>query len=273
MSDRSAAKRGAAEASFIDASFEWKSTLYLIVPALLSLSLIAALCLSLPELKSDEKAAVLAAFPPRRVENVIVLRDLLLTFSANNEVHVMILLASAYTFMQTFCIPGSVALSLLAGALFGFWKGICIVLFTSAVGPSFCYYINSIVGRKIAYRIWPEKVEAFSREVEKRKKSMTNYIFFLRITPFLPNTFINAVSPVVGVPFPSFVIGTVLGTFPNNFIAVNAGLKLSELQSLHELYDPKWIIFMGVIGLVVLLPAVLAKPVDLSTSETEKKER
>lgn len=134
-------------------------------------------------------------------------------------------------------------------------------------------YINSIVGRKIAYRIWPEKVEAFSREVEKRKKSMTNYIFFLRITPFLPNTFINAVSPVVGVPFPSFVIGTVLGTFPNNFIAVNAGLKLSELQSLHELYDPKWIIFMGVIGLVVLLPAVLAKPVDLSTSETEKKER
>lgn len=140
MSDRSAAKRGAAEASFIDASFEWKSTLYLIVPALLSLSLIAALCLSLPELKSDEKAAVLAAFPPRRVENVIVLRDLLLTFSANNEVHVMILLASAYTFMQTFCIPGSVALSLLAGALFGFWKGICIVLFTSAVGPSFCLY-------------------------------------------------------------------------------------------------------------------------------------
>jgi uncharacterized membrane protein YdjX (TVP38/TMEM64 family) len=63
-------------------------------------------------------------------------------------------------------------------------------------------------------------VRAFKREVEKRRSNMINYIFFLRVTPFLPNTFINVASPVVHVPYYAFAIGTVTGTFPNNFIAV-----------------------------------------------------
>lgn len=33
--------------------------------------------------------------------------------------------------------------------------------------------------------------------------------------------------------------GTLVGCMPNNFVAVNAGNKLSELQSLRELYDAK----------------------------------
>ena len=49
---------------------------------------------------------------------------------------------------------------------------------------------------------------------------MTNYIFFLRVTPFLPNTFINVASPVVNVPYFAFLLGTIGGTFPNNFMAV-----------------------------------------------------
>ena len=64
------------------------------------------------------------------------------------------------------------------------------------------------------------QIKAFKREVDKRRSQMTNYIFFLRVTPFLPNTFINVCSPVVHVPYSSFAVGGLLGLLPNNVMAI-----------------------------------------------------
>ena len=47
--------------------------------------------------------------------------------------------------------------------------------------------------------------------MNKHKDDLINYIVFLRITPFLPNWFINIVSPVIGVPVMPFFIATVIG--------------------------------------------------------------
>ena len=38
-----------------------------------------------------------------------------------------------------------------------------------------------------------------------------NYIIFLRITPFLPNWFINIASPIIGVRIFPFFVGTFIG--------------------------------------------------------------
>lgn len=48
-------------------------------------------------------------------------------------------------------------------------------------------------------------------KVDEHKNNLLNYIIFLRITPFLPNWFINITSPVIGVPLSPFFIGTFLG--------------------------------------------------------------
>ena len=45
------------------------------------------------------------------------------------------------------------------------------------------------------------------------------YICF-RITPFLPNWFINIVSPVIGVDLRPFWIGTFIGVAPPSFVAI-----------------------------------------------------
>jgi hypothetical protein len=55
-------------------------------------------------------------------------------------------------------IPGSLTLSLLAGALFGMYRGLALVMFTNLCGSSLCFAINTQVGRAIAYRLWPTKV-------------------------------------------------------------------------------------------------------------------
>lgn len=48
-------------------------------------------------------------------------------------------------------------------------------------------------------------------QVERHREHLINYIIFLRITPFLPNWFINITSPVINVPLKVFFIGTFLG--------------------------------------------------------------
>lgn len=48
-------------------------------------------------------------------------------------------------------------------------------------------------------------------QVDKHREHLINYIIFLRITPFLPNWFINITSPVINVPLGVFFFGTFLG--------------------------------------------------------------
>ncbi len=44
-------------------------------------------------------------------------------------------------------------------------------------------------------------------QIRKRRADLLNYIIFLRVTPLLPNTFINVCSPIVNVPLPHFALG------------------------------------------------------------------
>lgn len=44
-------------------------------------------------------------------------------------------------------------------------------------------------------------------QVDRRRGELLGYIVFLRITPILPNIFINIASPVVNVPIGPFALG------------------------------------------------------------------
>lgn len=254
------------------AEFTLQKLLFLVVPLVTFLLYLLALFFTLPHLEESDQAAVVSALkPPNGLNDAVVLRDILSDYSKENEFHVALVVSSLYIFMQCFAIPGSITLSLLSGALFGMYKGLALVSLVNLLGSSLCFAINTQVGRSIAYRVWPNKIKAFEREVDKRRSQMTNYMFFLRVTPFLPNTFINVASPVVHVPYTSFAIGSVLGCLPNNFMAVKAGMHLSELGSLSELYDPNTIAIFAVIGFLVVLPALVTKPPEFLTEDTEKK--
>lgn len=44
-------------------------------------------------------------------------------------------------------------------------------------------------------------------QVDRRRGDLFNYLVFLRVTPILPNIFINIASPVVDVPLRHFALG------------------------------------------------------------------
>ncbi|KAK9820346.1 hypothetical protein WJX72_009266 [[Myrmecia] bisecta] len=207
----------------------------------------------MPSLTAPE-IAVLKKFPPRALPDLIAQRDVLLSYAAKYPVVVLVGFCSFYILMQTFAIPGTISLSLLAGAIYGAKHGLALVSVISTVGSSVCYCMSWLLGKSLVHAIWPEQLKSFAAEVKKRQNELLNYMIFLRVTPILPNTFINVASPIVGLPLQYFALGTFLGCLPNNFIAVTAGGRLGELKSLSDLYDAKMAVLGLAVGTIALVP-------------------
>jgi uncharacterized membrane protein YdjX (TVP38/TMEM64 family) len=70
---------------------------------------------------------------------------------------------------------------------------------------------------------------SFEIQIAKRKEKLLNYMLFLRVTPTLPNLFINLASPIVDIPFHIFFLATLLGLIPASYITVKVSLSTYSL--------------------------------------------
>lgn len=196
---------------------------------------------------------------PRTLEDLQILRDHLETYTSDYTAQVLVGYCMVYIFMQTFMIPGTVFMSLLAGALFGVFKGVALVVFTATAGASSCYFLSKLIGRPLVFSLWPDKLSFFQEQVARRRGGLLNYMLFLRLTPTLPNTFINVASPIVDVPYHIFFLATLIGLIPAAYVTVKAGIALGELQSIGDLYDFNSIATLFLIGIVSITPALMSK--------------
>ncbi|KAL3641402.1 hypothetical protein CASFOL_016370 [Castilleja foliolosa] len=196
---------------------------------------------------------------PRTLADLRLLKDHLTSYAQLYPAKFILGYCSTYIFMQTFMIPGTIFMSLLAGALFGVVKGLFLVVFNATAGASSCYFLSKLIGRPIVNWLWPEKLRYFQAEIAKRREKLLNYMLFLRVTPTLPNLFINLASPIVDVPFHIFFLATVVGLIPAAYITVRAGLALGDLESVKDLYDLKTLAVLFLIGSVLLIPTLLKR--------------
>lgn len=215
---------------------------------------------------------LLREFPPRTLPVLLAQRDALLAYAVAAPSATLAAFSLLYILMQTLAIPGTLALSVLAGALYGHWIGWALVsgervrlwvgglagagfaaagtgtgvqagpagvpapgwgvwagggsqhpchrrpfpshsltAAVSTVGAWTCYQLSYLIGRPLAAWAWPQRLRAFAGEVAARRGQLTLYVILLRVTPVLPNIFINIASPVVGVPALPFVAGGCAG--------------------------------------------------------------
>ena len=164
--------------------------------------------------------------------------------------------ARVQIFMMTFAIPGSIALSVLAGALFGFGYGVALVVFCCLVGACMCYAASMAVGRPLALWLWPVKLRLFQDEVGKRRHRLLWYMAFIRVTPAFPNVFVNVAAPIVGIHFNIFLATTLLGLCVTQSVPVKGGLEISKLNSLSEIYT-RSLPMMCMLSMILLAPLLL----------------
>mmetsp|Transcript_3211 Transcript_3211/g.7935 ORF Transcript_3211/g.7935 Transcript_3211/m.7935 type:complete len:111 (-) Transcript_3211:123-455(-) len=96
-------------------------------------------------------------------------------------------------------------------------------------------------------------MRAFEDKVRSKREHMLMFVLTMRLMPVFPITFINFVSPLAGVPFPAFALGTLLGCLPLNLVLVQVGCNLKEVTSLGELTDPRFVAASTALGALVAI--------------------
>ncbi len=118
-----------------------------------------------------------------------------------------------------------------------------------------CSRLHATV-QEVLLGLFPGRIDAFGKTLLKHKQHLTNYMIFLRVTPFLPSWFINTASPVVGFPFREYIMGTAVGLQPLNFILVQAGQTLGQLHSYRDLYSFWNVSKLGVCAILAVSPVL-----------------
>ncbi|TQD86361.1 hypothetical protein C1H46_028119 [Malus baccata] len=150
----------------------------------------------------------------------------------------------------------TLASTVVLGFLFGL---LAVYLTMPASDYSFLKLPRSLQDLRILRVHLEDYTSAYTAQVAKRREGLLNYMLFLRLTPTLPNTFINVASPIVDVPYHIFFLATSIGLIPAAYVTVRAGLALGELRSLGDLYDFNSIATLFFIGVVSITPTLVSK--------------
>lgn len=209
-----------------------------------------------PKLEESEKQYIKVPFD---IEDAKQLGRVLDRYKDLYYLEVMFGVILVYIFLQTFAIPGSLFLSILSGFLYNFPVALTLVCFCSALGATLCYLLSQLVGRRLVKHYFPEKARVWAAQVDKHREDLLSYMLFLRMTPFLPNWFINLVAPVIGVPLYPFAIGTFLGVAPPSFIAIQAGKTLYKMTSSSDAFSWGSVTLLGVFSVLSLVPVIFKR--------------
>lgn len=226
-------------------------------------SLFYLLYLNTPELTEEEKPNFKY---PRNLEDAKRLGLLLSSYKSEHYLTVLCGVTLTYIFLQSFAIPGSIFLTIMSGYLFPFPVALLLVCSCSSMGAGICYMLSSLLGKQLVMDQFSERVLKWQSEIEKHSDNLLHYVVFLRVTPLLPNWFINIASPVLGVPFSAFFWGTFVGVAPPSFLFLQAGTTLEQLT--HE--DVKWSYHS--LLLIVIFAALSLLPVLYNRRQKNRKD-
>ncbi|XP_048454524.1 transmembrane protein 41A isoform X2 [Rhincodon typus] len=154
---------------------------------------------------------------PSDLEELRAIAGLLQSYRAQHAGYVLLLFCSAYLYKQTFAIPGSSFLNILAGALFGPWLGLALCCVLTAIGATFCFLLSKTYGKQFVVQRFPERLSMLQQKVQENRNSLFFFLLFLRFFPMTPNWFLNITSPILNVPLMQFFFSIVIEACPVKF--------------------------------------------------------
>ncbi|MDP5307114.1 TVP38/TMEM64 family protein [Paracoccus spongiarum] len=135
----------------------------------------------------------------------------------------------AYVAITALSLPLAVWMTLAAGALFGFWQGLVLSSFASAIGAMLAF----LAARHLARDRVAARLGGRLRTVQARlDRDGAFYLFSLRLVAVVPFVAVNLLMGLTRMPALRFYWVSQLGMLPATAVYVNAGTQLARLDSL-----------------------------------------
>ncbi|NXW81733.1 TM41A protein, partial [Alopecoenas beccarii] len=196
---------------------------------------------------------------PSDVEELRELAEALRDYERQHRGSALALFCAAYLYKQSFAIPGSCLLNVLAGALFGPWTALALCSVLASLGATCCYLLSGAFGKRLLVHYFPEKVALLQGKVEENRSCLFFFLLFLRLFPMTPNWFLNLSAPILNIPVSQFFFSVLIGLTPYNFICVQTGAILSQITSLDAIFSWDTLLKLLAMAVAALIPGALIK--------------
>jgi uncharacterized membrane protein YdjX (TVP38/TMEM64 family) len=164
-----------------------------------------------------------------------------------------LLFIGLYALCCLFFIPGSI-LTIAAGAVYGFWGGLALVLVGNGAGSVACLLVT-----RFFLRDWMQKLVKDNSKIEALERAVADddlrLVFLTRLSPVMPFSLINYSLGLTGIPAWRFLLAIELGALPATCIYVYFGSLIGNLASIgpeiHQHRPEVWAV--QALGLVVAI--------------------
>ena len=187
--------------------------------------------------------------------------------------------------LQAFSLPGSMYMSILAGAVWGFARALPLACTCVATGATLCYLISAALGPALlTMPKWKAHLDKWARKIQDNRENVISFLIVLRIAPLPPHWVVNVVCPHVGIGIVPFWISTWLGILGVSVIHTTIGGGLDDMTSADDFHLISWRNFLGLSAVVVgvLIPVglrywfrkrgVVSSPEDPREEDEEEEE-
>lgn len=155
--------------------------LLVLCAALLTLTLYFVL----PKIDDADRPAIKI---PRTFEQLKALNAVLQRYKDEYFFRVMFCWTVIYMFLQAFSVPGSMYMSIIAGAMWGVPLALPIVCAAVATGATICYLISAYLGAVlVAMPKWKARVDAWGEVLAQHNDNMLSYLIVIRMMPLPPH--------------------------------------------------------------------------------------
>ncbi|KAL6004754.1 hypothetical protein ACLOJK_005310 [Asimina triloba] len=140
----------------------------------------------------------------------------------------LLLVASMAVFPSLF-LPSTPSMWI-AGIAFGYDLGFLLIVAGTSLGMSFPYFIGSLFRHRIHKWLgkWPDKAAALNLASEGPWFHQFRAIALLRISP-IPYIVLNYAVVATNIGYSPYIIGSIIGTMPDAFIAIYSGILIKSL--------------------------------------------
>ncbi|ABD82908.1 FAD-dependent oxidoreductase [Saccharophagus degradans] len=171
---------------------------------------------------------------------------------AQSPVMASTIFALLYFMVAALSLPGTGAMTLLAGAVFGLWWGFLLVSFASTIGATVNMLVSRLLLRDWVTRRFRTSLERVNEGVEREGSF---YLFSIRLIPLVPFFVVNPVFGLTNMRATTFYWVSQVGMVPGTLLYVNAGVALGALDSISmgAIFTPQ---IIGSLVLLALFPWV-----------------
>lgn len=140
-----------------------------------------------------------------------------------------------YIAVTALSLPGAVIMTLVGGAIFGFWKGLVLVSFASSIGATLAFLVTRTVLRDWVQERFGQRLAPINAGIEK---DGAFYLFGLRLVPVFPFFLVNLLMGLTSLRAMTFYLVSQLGMLPGTAVFVNAGTQLANVDSVEAFLSP-----------------------------------